>query len=57
MLVECPKRGDGQDWEESHLLDLLRKCDILIALIAARAAPASKRWTARCWCGRFAAFG
>src|SRR6516225_9469023 len=31
ILVECPKRGDGQDWDGSHLLELLPKCDILIA--------------------------
>src|SRR5215813_9512793 len=31
ILVECPKRGDGQDWDGSHLLELLSKCDILIA--------------------------
>lgn len=29
--MECPKRGDGQDWEGSHLLELLPKCDILLA--------------------------
>src|ERR1700751_4129884 len=31
FLVECPKRGDGQDWDGSHLLELLPECDILIA--------------------------
>src|SRR5215470_15364035 len=31
ILVECPKRGDGQDWDGSHLLKPLPKCDILIA--------------------------
>src|SRR6516164_11801660 len=31
FLVECPKRGDEQDWDGSHLLELLPKCDILIA--------------------------
>ena len=25
ILVECPKRGDGQDWDGSHLLELLLK--------------------------------
>ena len=34
ILVECPKRGDGQDWDGSHLLGLLPKCDILIAMLA-----------------------
>lgn len=29
--MECPKRGDGQDWDGSHLLELLPKCDIIIA--------------------------
>jgi len=38
MLVECPKRSDGQDWDGSHLLELLRKCDILIAASASRCA-------------------
>ena len=38
MLVECPKRGDGQDWDGSHLLELLRKCDILIAYRGSRCA-------------------
>ena len=28
---ECLKRGDGQDWNASHLLELLPKCDILVA--------------------------
>src|SRR5262245_16025738 len=31
VLVECPKRGDGQDWDGSHLLELLPIRDILIA--------------------------
>ena len=31
ILVECPKRSDGQDWDGQNLLELLPKCDILIA--------------------------
>jgi hypothetical protein len=27
FLVECPKRGDGQNLDGSHLLELLPKCD------------------------------
>src|SRR3977135_2081171 len=27
FVVECPKRGDGQDLDGSHLLELLPKCD------------------------------
>jgi hypothetical protein len=37
MLVEFPRRGDGQDWDGSRLLELLPKCDILIAARDAKA--------------------
>jgi hypothetical protein len=39
FLVECPKRGDGQDLDGSHLLELLPKCDILIAATTIRSTP------------------
>jgi hypothetical protein len=31
VFVECPKRGNGQDWDGAHLLELLPKCGILKA--------------------------
>src|SRR6478735_8704848 len=31
FLVECPRRGDEQGWDGSHLLELLLMRDILIA--------------------------
>src|SRR5262249_29940029 len=41
ILVGCPKRGDGQDRAGSHLLELLPKCDTLIAGHPADRPPAA----------------
>jgi hypothetical protein len=37
FLVECPTRGDGQDWDGSHLLELLLNATSLSPLATAKA--------------------
>src|SRR5467141_2572910 len=37
FLVECPTRGDGQDWDGSYLLELLLNATSLSPLATAKA--------------------